>query len=177
MTFTQLEYIVAVDNTRHFARAAELCFVTQPTLSMQLQKLEEELGLKIFDRTRQPVVPTDAGREVITQARKILAERDLIQEVVQVQKAILHGRLSVGVIPTLAPYLLPLFIPLFTKKFPGIKLVLHELTTEGMVQRLKEGRLDAGVLVTPLQDASIAEEPLFYEELVAYVSEGNKAYK
>lgn len=176
MTFTQLEYVVAVDTTRHFAKAAELCFVTQPTLSMQLQKLESELGIRIFDRSRQPVGVTEAGYEIVTQARKVLAERDALLEAARVQKGIMQGRLSLGIIPTLAPYLLPLFVPLFAKKYPEVKLVVHELTTEGIVQRLREGRLDAGLLVTPLQEASIEEDPLFYEELVAYVSARHRAY-
>lgn len=177
MTFTQLEYIIAVDNTRHFARAAALCFVTQPTLSMQIQKLEDELGVQLFDRSKQPVVATQAGIEIIAQARKIIAERDTIQEIVQVQKGILHGQLIIGIIPTLAPYLLPLFIPLFTKRYPSVKLVIQEFTTETIIRRLKEGRLDVGLLVTPLQEAGIQEEPLFYEELVAYVAKNNAAYK
>jgi LysR family hydrogen peroxide-inducible transcriptional activator len=176
MTFTQLEYVVAVDTTRHFAKAAALCFVTQPTLSMQIQKLEEELGVKIFDRNKQPVIATQGGKEIIAQARKILAERDAIQEIVQIQKGILHGQLAIGIIPTLAPYLLPLFVPYFTKKYPQVKLVVNELTTELLITRLKEGRIDAGLLVTPLQEAGVHEDPLFYEEMVAYVSKNNAVY-
>src|SRR5215203_6895184 len=110
MTLTQLEYIIAVANERHFAKAAAQCFVTQPTLSMQIQKLEEEIGIKLFDRARQPVLPTEAGAELIAQARKVLAERDAFQDIIQVQKGVLQGQLSIGIIPTLAPYLLPLFI-------------------------------------------------------------------
>src|SRR5688500_15882416 len=138
MTFTQLEYIIAVDNSRHFAKAAAQCFVTQPTLSMQIQKLEEELGVKIFDRSKQPVVPTQAGAAIISQARKIITECSTIQEVVQIQKGILHGQLAIGIIPTLAPYLLPLFVSSFTKKYPSVKLVINELTTELILSRLRE---------------------------------------
>ena len=122
MTFTQLEYIIAVDNARHFAKAAAQCFVSQPTLSMQIQKLEEELGIKIFDRSKQPVLPTEAGAAIIAQARTIIAETKAIHEIVQVQKGILHGRLALGIIPTLAPYLLPLFLASFTKKIPACKI-------------------------------------------------------
>src|ERR1700754_1551632 len=111
MTLTQLEYIVAVDSWHHFARAAEKCFVTQPTLSMQLHKLEQELGVKIFDRSKQPVVATEAGAEIIAQARRILSERDVLLERIQSRKGFLTGELRIGIIPTLAPYLLPLFIP------------------------------------------------------------------
>jgi LysR family hydrogen peroxide-inducible transcriptional activator len=177
MTFVQLEYIVAVDTYRHFATAAGHCFVTQPTLSMQVQKLEEELGLKLFDRSKQPVIPTEAGREIIQQARKILGEKDIIGEIVQTKKGVLAGELRIGIIPTLAPYLLPLFVQGFTVKYPQIKLVVNELMTEGVVARLREGRIDVGILVTPLQETGIREHVLFYEELLVYVSRKNAAYK
>jgi LysR family transcriptional regulator, hydrogen peroxide-inducible genes activator len=177
MTFVQLEYIVAVDTHRHFAIAASHCFVTQPTLSMQVHKLEKELGIVIFDRSKQPVIPTEAGREIIGQARKILSERQLIAEIVQTKKGVLTGELRIGIIPTLAPYLLPLFIPAFATKYPQIKLVVNELTTEMAVARLREGRIDVGILVTPLQENGIREQVLFYEELLVYVSRKNAAYK
>lgn len=177
MTLVQLEYIVAVDTYRHFATAAGHCFVTQPTLSMQVQKLEEELGLKIFDRSKQPVIPTEAGRELIDQGRKILAEATIIGEIVQAKKGVLTGELRIGIIPTLAPYLLPLFIQGFTEKYPQIKLVINELTTESVVARLREGRIDVGILVTPLLETGIREHVLFYEELLVYVSRKNAAYK
>jgi LysR family transcriptional regulator, hydrogen peroxide-inducible genes activator len=177
MTFVQLEYVVAVDTYRHFATAAEHCFVTQPTLSMQVQKLEEELGVKIFDRSKQPVVPTEIGIEIIEQSRRILSEKNVINELVQTKKGILTGELRIGIIPTLAPYLLPLFIQNFYKKYPLIKLVVQELMTEYIVSRLREGRIDVGILVTPLQENGIKEHVLFYEELLAYVSRKNTAYK
>lgn len=177
MTFVQLEYIVAVDTWRHFATAAEHCFVTQPTLSMQIQKLEEELDIKIFDRSKQPVVPTETGVELIAQARRILAERNQLLETVQSRKGLVTGELRIGIIPTLAPYLLPLFIQPFTKKFPSVKLVVHEMMTELIVSRLREGKIDAGILVTPLQEPGIREFVLFYEELMAYVSKKNAVYE
>jgi LysR family hydrogen peroxide-inducible transcriptional activator len=177
MTFVQLEYVVAVDTYRHFATAAEHCFVTQPTLSMQVQKLEEELGVKLFDRSKQPVVPTEIGVEIIEQARRILSEKNVINEMVQTKKGILTGELRIGIIPTLAPYLLPLFIQNFYKKYPHIKLVVQELMTEYIVTRLREGRIDVGILVTPLQENGIKEHVLFYEEMLAYVSRKNVAYK
>ena len=177
MTFVQLEYIVALDTCRHFAQAAAKCFVTQPTLSMQIQKLEEELGVKIFDRSKQPVLPTSSGKEIIEQARKILAERDLLTENIDAKKGIVNGELKVGVIPTIAPYLLPLFIPSFTKKFPQVKLIVNELTTELIVSRLRDGKIDVGILVTPLLEQGIQEQVLFYEELVAYISKNNDSYK
>lgn len=177
MTFVQLEYVVAVDTYRHFATAAEHCFVTQPTLSMQVQKLEDELGVKIFDRSKQPVVPTEVGIEIIEQARRILSEKNVISELVQTKQGILTGELRIGIIPTLAPYLLPLFIQNFSKKYPHIKLVVQELQTDFIVSRLREGRIDAGILVTPLQEKGIKEHVLFYEELLVYVSRKNTAYK
>lgn len=177
MTFTQLEYIVALATHRHFAKAAEHCFVTQPTLSMQVHKLEKELSVKIFDRSKQPVVATEAGKEVIAQARKILAERAVLEDKIQSFNGVLTGELKIGIIPTLAPYLLPFFITGFTKKYPRVKLVVNELTTDLLITRLREGRIDAGILVTPLHEPGIREQTLFYEELMAYVSRKNSAYQ
>ncbi|MEO5946044.1 MAG: hydrogen peroxide-inducible genes activator [Chitinophagaceae bacterium] len=177
MTFTQLEYIIAVDKFRHFAKAADSCFVTQPTLSMQLHKLEQELKTKIFDRSKQPVVPTPAGFEIIVHAKKIIEERNILTDFLQLSKGIFEGELKLGIIPTLAPYLLPLFIPTFTKKYPAIKLIINELTTETIISRLKDGRIDAGILVTPLNETGIKEQVLFYEEMMAYISPKNAAYK
>lgn len=177
MTLTQLEYIIAVDSCRHFAKAAELCFVTQPTLSMQIHKLEEELDIKIFDRSKQPVIPTEAGADIIAQARNILAERNTLLETIQNKKGVLTGELRIGIIPTLAPYLLPLFVQPFVKKNPAIKLIVHEMMTELIISRLREGKIDAGILVTPLQETGIREFHLFYEELMAYVSRKNAVYE
>lgn len=177
MTLTQLEYVLAVDQYRHFAQAARACYITQPTLSMQLHKLEEELGFKIFDRSKQPVLPTEQGVAVIEQARKIIAERDLLLEITHHKKDEVSGTLRLGIIPTLAPYLLPLFVNSFVKKFPLVKLQVTELTTGSLVQKVKEGSIDAGILVTPLQDNSVQEEPLFYEEMVAYVSKANRIFQ
>ncbi|MEJ0105637.1 MAG: LysR family transcriptional regulator [Bacteroidota bacterium] len=130
---------------RHFAKAAEHCFVTQPTLSMQIHKLEKELSVKIFDRSKQPVVATEAGKVIIEQARKILSERNVLKDQIQSFNGELAGELRVGIIPTLAPYLLPLFITGFTKKYPLVKLVVNEITTELLIARLREGRIDAGI--------------------------------
>lgn len=177
MTLVQLEYIIAVDTWRHFAAAASHCFVSQPTLSMQIQKLEEELEVKLFDRSKQPVVPTETGAEIIEQARKILAERNLLLENLQHKKGVLTGELRIGIIPTLAPYLLPLFIQPFTRKYPGVKLIVNEMMTELIISRLRESKIDAGILVTPLQENGIREHILFYEEMMAYVSKKNAVYE
>ncbi len=177
MTIVQLGYIVAVDNLRHFADAAEFCHVTQPTLSMQIQKMEHELGIKIFDRSKQPVLPTEAGRDIIAQARKILAECDVMKNIVDARNGIHSGELKVGIIPTLAPYLIPMFVQAFTGKYPKVKLHVNELTTENIVHRLREGRLDVAILVTPLNESGIREQVMFYEKLVAYVSKKNRLFK
>ena len=177
MTFVQLEYIVALDTYRHFALAAEQCHVTQPTLSMQIGKLEQDLGLKIFDRSKQPVLPTEAGIEIIEKARQLLTGRDALLDAVDSRKGLVNGELKIGIIPTLAPYLLPLFLRSFTQNFPEVKLTVSELTTQLLVNYLREGRIDVGILVTPLQEKGISEEVLFYEELVSYVSRNNAAFQ
>lgn len=173
MTLTQLEYIVALDTWRHFAVAAEKCFVTQPTLSMQIQKLEEELGVKLFDRTKQPVIPTEIGNGILAQARTVLREAELIKQLISDQKDTLSGELRIGIIPTLAPYLLPPLYKTMRQKYPKLNLVIKESITEDLIQELKNNRLDCGIVVTPLKDASIKEDVMFYEELFVYVSAKN----
>jgi LysR family transcriptional regulator, hydrogen peroxide-inducible genes activator len=177
MTFTQLEYILAIDTHRHFAKAAEACFVTQPTLSMQVSKLEKTLGVKIFDRSHTPVVPTEAGKHILEQAKKILLEKSRVKEIISLKKGLLEGELRIGIIPTLAPYLLPLFVNQFLRKYPKVKLVVYEKTTETLIDALRDSSLDAGILVTPLNERGIQTEVLFYEELLVYVSENNGLYK
>ena len=177
MTLTQLEYIVAIDTYRSFVGAAEKCFVTQPTLSMQVQKLEETLGVKLFDRSKQPVIPTEIGIEIIAQARVLLAESEKIKEIISDQHRELSGELKIGIIPTVAPYILPKVIHCFTEKFPQVKLVVWELTTELIVNHLKSGVIDCGILSTPLHDANLTEIPIFYESFVAYVSKNSKLSK
>lgn len=177
MTFIQLQYIIALDTERHFAGAAASCYVSQPTLSMQIHKLEEELGVKIFDRSKQPVIPTELGAELIEQARRIISEKNVMDELVSLKKDMVSGELKIGIIPTLAPYLLPLFVQHFTEKYPLVRLVVNELTTDIIISQLRAGRIDMGILVTPLQEAGIKEHVLFYEELMVYVSKKNSAYK
>ncbi|ULQ56560.1 LysR substrate-binding domain-containing protein [Flavihumibacter rivuli] len=177
MTIVQLEYILAVDEHRHFATAAASCFVTQPTLSMQIQKLEEELGIKLFDRSRQPVVPTAIGEVLLVHARRIINEVKQLEDVVKEKQGLIHGELKLGIIPTLAPYLLPLFLQSFLDKYPDVQLKVKEMTTDSLVEALHKGHLDMGLIVTPLQHNSIREYPMFYEEMVAYVSKKNAAYK
>ncbi len=175
MTLSQLKYIIALEQHRHFGQAADACFITQPSLSMQIQKLENELSLKLFTRNN-PVVPTEAGRHIIEQAKKIMAEVAGVEDMVQHFKNEKSGVLKLGIIPTLAPYLLPLFLQDFLLKYPAVKLSVTELRTDEIVHRLKNGTLDAGILATPLKDAALHEDILFYEEFVAYVSSKEKIF-
>jgi LysR family hydrogen peroxide-inducible transcriptional activator len=177
MTITQLEYIVAVDTYRSFVLAAEKCFVTQPTLSMQVQKLEDTLGIKIFDRSKQPVTPTEIGIEIIEQARIMLAESEKIKEIITDRQKELSGELKVGIIPTVSPYILPKIISGFIQKYPQVKLIVWEQTTEEIIQQLKLGTLDCGIMSTPLRESSLTEIPVFYENFVAYVSKHSKLSK
>lgn len=173
MTLVQLEYVIALDTWRHFVMASEKCFVTQPTLSMQIQKLEEELGVKIFDRTKQPVIPTEIGAKIIAQARIVLREAAVIKQVIDEQKDTMAGEIRIGIIPTLAPFLLPSLFKNVREKFPQVNLIVKEIITEDVVHELKNNRLDCGIVVTPLRDSSINEDILFYEELFVYVSKKN----
>ncbi len=177
MTLAQLDYIVAVDNFRHFATAASHCFVTQPTLSMQIQKLEEELGVIIFDRSKQPVVPTDIGIKIIRQARTILQESERLQNIIDSETGEFKGTLKVGIIPTIAPYLIPLFLESFVKKYPGIELIIDEITTKEIVRALNKDLLDVGILALPINAPDLVEQALYYEPFVAYISRKHSLFK
>jgi len=171
MTLVQLEYIVAVDDFRRFSSAAEACFVTQPTLSMQIQKLEEQLGVVIFDRSRQPVVPTEIGVEIIAQARIVLSESGKIKELINHEKGIVAGNLRIGVIPTISPYLIPLFIKSFANKYPQVILTIEELVTEEILDRLAQNKLDLGIIATPSGVETMNERVIYYEEFVGYLGQ------
>ena len=176
MNLQQLEYIIAVDKLKNFVRASESCFVTQATLSMMIKKLEEELQVKIFDRSKQPVKTTEVGEKLILQARKIILESKKLKEIIQSEKGIVSGELKIGIIPTLAPYLLPLFLKEFMLAYPLVKLVINEFTTDVIMQKLKSGDLDAGILATPLYDNAITEQVLFYEKYFLYVNSKEKGF-
>ena len=173
MNLQQLEYIIAVDNLRHFALAAQHCCVTQPTLSMMIQKLEQELGVQIFDRSRQPIVPTPAGVEVIEQGRQILREVEKLKDLVSTQKMEISGTIRIDMIPTLAPYLVPFFLSSFLLKYPDAQLSIAEHTTAVLVERLRRNETDLALLATPLNHPDLVEIPLFYEEFLLYGSEEN----
>ncbi|WP_109832744.1 hydrogen peroxide-inducible genes activator [Reichenbachiella versicolor] len=176
MTLVQLEYIIALDNYRHFAIAAEKCFVTQPTLSMQIQKLEDILGVQIFDRSKHPIEPTPIGEKILEQARTIIAESKKVNEIIELEKNEIKGNIHIGVIPTLAPYIVPLFVSSFVEKYPDINLQISELMTDGLIDQLEKDQLDIGIMVTPLNDNSLKEIPLFYEEFFAYTSHHHSLY-
>ena len=177
ITLTQLEYIVAIDEYRHFATAADKCFVTQPTLSMQIKKLEDELGVIIFDRSRQPVVPTDIGAKLIEQARMTLSSTERIKEIINEEQQEVEGSLKIGIIPTLAPYLLPIFIGHYIRKYPAVKVEVEELVSEEIIRRLKHDLLDVGLFVTPYSDEKIVENPVFYEEMLVYAHPDHELLK
>jgi len=173
MTVTQLRYVVAVDDHRSFSRAAERCLVTQPSLSTQVKKLEAELGVDIFDRSTTPVRPTDAGRRIIRQARVVLGEVGRLKELVHGESGVV-GELHVGVLPTVAPCLLARFMTDLTTRYPGLRLRVAELRTDGIVESLQKGQLDAGLLATPVDDPDLREHLLFREPFVAYLGPGHR---
>lgn len=176
MTLQQLEYLVALDKTRHFVRAAEMCGVTQSTLSAMIQKLEDELGCRIFDRSAHPVVPTKVGLPVIRQAQVILFNVSQLNEHVRSEKGSLTGSLSLAMIPTVAPYLLPAFISSFRSIHPQILLKVNEMHTDTIIGKLHAAEIDMAILSTPLDDPGILEVPLYYEKFVAYISPGESIY-
>jgi len=174
LTLTQLSYIVAVDSHGHFGRAAAACGVTQPTLSMQIGKLERRLGVTLFDRTRSPVLPTEVGRLVIDQAHDVLRSAARIPEICAETRGVVSGELRLGVIPTLAPYLLPRFLDDLTRRNPLLELTVEEKVTGAIVTGLRQETLDVGLVATPLGEPGLIEQVLFSEPLVAYVSPGHR---
>jgi LysR family hydrogen peroxide-inducible transcriptional activator len=162
-SITQLEYLIAVDRLRHFGKAAKACNVSQPTLSMQLHKLEEEYGVLFFDRSKQPILPTSEGVLMIEQAKSIIREVGKLNHIGKQSLDKPMGDFRLAVIPTIAPYLLPLFLESFSKHFPDVKLSIEELTTQNIIEALDNDGIDAGILATPLLVENLVEEPLFYE--------------
>lgn len=170
MNIQQLEYIIAVDTFRHFAKAAEASFVTQPTLSMMIQKLEDELGIKIFDRSQLPVQPTPIGIQIINQARVIVSQVKQIKEIIQEEKGIVQGVFKLGIIPTISPYLLPKLMHKHDENGYDISFAIEEIPTWQIIEKLLNGTLDGAILATPLKNDKIKEHPIYYERFYAYVS-------
>ena len=177
MTITQLKYVLAVAEYKNFTLAADKCFVTQPTLSMQIQKIEDELSIQIFDRTKKPIQLTDIGQKIVTQAKSIVNEADRIQDIVEQQKGFIGGEFRLGIIPTIMPTLLPMFLNNFIKKYPKVKLIIEELNTAEIITKLNNGHLDAAIAATPLQEEKIKEIVLYYEPFMAYIPEGHQNYQ
>jgi len=174
MTLTQLKYMIAVAEAGNFTLAAEKSFVTQPTLSMQIQKLEHELGVQIFNRTKKPIRLTKVGSEILIQARKIISESKRMEDVVAQEKGFIGGTFTLGIIPTVMPTLLPMFLNTFLKAYPKVNLKIEELTTENIIKRLAEGKIDAGIAATPLKRDIIIERPLYYEPFSAYIPKNHR---
>lgn len=177
MTITQLSYVLAVAEHQNFTKAAEKCFVTQPTLSMQIQKLEDQLDVLIFDRSKKPIELTDVGRKIVTQARNIVNESYRIQDIVDQQKGFIGGEFKLGIIPTIMPTLLPMFLKSFIKKHPKVKLKIEELTTDEIISRINDGHLDAAIVSTPLELDTIKERVLFYEPFVSYIPSSHRLHQ
>jgi len=169
MTITQLKYTLAVAEHGNFTTASDKCFVTQPTLSMQVQKLEEELGVVIFNRSTKPLQVTEIGKKVLFQAKKIVEESSRMNDVVSEEKGVIGGTLKVGIIPTVSSTLLPLFLNIFTKKHKNVELKIEEFNTETINQKLEDNTIDCAIAATPLNNNRIIERPLYYEPFVAYV--------
>jgi len=177
MTLQQLEYILAVYKTGHFMKAAELCQVTQPTLSAMIQKLEEELDCKIFDRSQHPIQPTEMGEKIIAQAQIILYQTNQLKEMLRKEKETVSGNLNLAIIPTIASYLLPRFIALFRNDYPEVSLKITEMRTDTIIQKLKTAEIDMAILATPLNNPDLLEIPVYYEKFIAYISPGEPIYE
>ncbi len=174
MTITQLKYVLAVAEHQNFTKAAEKTFVTQPTLSMQIQKLEDELDILIFDRSKKPIELTGVGKKIVEQARNIVNEADRMQDVVDQEKGFIGGTFKLGIIPTVMPTLLPMFLKNFSNRYPKVHLKIEELNTDEIITRINDGYLDAAIAATPLQQDKIKEKPLYYEPFVGYIPENHR---
>jgi len=169
MTITQLQYVLAVAEHQNFTLAAEKSFVTQPTLSMQVQKLEDELDILIFDRSKKPITITEVGAKIVAQAKNIVNEANRIKDIVDQEKGFIGGEFTLGIIPTIMPTLLPMFLRTFIKKYPKVNLIIKEQNTENLIRNLQDGHIDAAIAATPLEIEFIKERPLYYEPFVGYV--------
>jgi LysR family hydrogen peroxide-inducible transcriptional activator len=177
MTLTQLEYLIAIERYGSFSLAAEKCYVTQPTLSMQIQKLEEELDIIIFRRDKQPIVPTEIGRKIIEQAKIILKEKEKLQIILQIEKGEFIGSLKVAIIPTISSYLLPMFISNFIKKYPDVKLIIDEVTTDEVITGLEKSYFDIGIIALRSKTENLISETLYYEPFIAFLPPDHKLMK
>ncbi len=176
MTITQLKYVLAVAKHRNFTKAAEKTFVTQPTLSMQIQKLEDELDILIFDRSKKPIELTAVGKKIVNQAKNIVNEADRMQDVVDQEKGFIGGEFRLGIIPTIMPTLLPMFLKTFIVKYPKVQLIIEEVATHEIITKISDGHMDGAIVATPLYMDIIKERPLYYEPFVGYIPEGHRLF-
>lgn len=176
MTLQQLKYIVAVDDFRHFGKAAEACGLTQPTLSLMIKKLEEELDIRIFDRDAHPVTATEIGRKIIDRAKMVLYNADQICEMTRSEKEMLSGPLKIGLISTVSPVLVPGLYKYITSDYPSISLRIEEMLTQTVLDKLRKAEIDMGIISGPLNDPDFLEIPLYAESFFAYVSPGHPAF-
>ena len=177
MTITQLQYVLAVAEYQNFTLAAEKSHVTQPTLSMQVQKLEDELDVLIFDRGKKPITTTEVGKKIVEQAKNIVNEAERIRDIVDQEKGFIGGEYVLGIIPTVMPTLLPMFLKTFIKRYPNVNLIIREQNTEQLIRNLQDGHIDAGIAATPLEIEFIKERPLYYEPFVGYVPSNHRLSK
>ncbi|MBU2906309.1 LysR family transcriptional regulator [Arenibacter algicola] len=177
MTITQLQYVLAVAEYQNFTLAAEKSFVTQPTLSMQVQKLEDELDILIFDRSKKPITITEVGAKIVAQAKNIVNEANRIKDIVDQEKGFIGGEFTLGIIPTIMPTLLPMFLRTFIKKYPKVNMIIKEQNTENLIRNLQDGHIDAAIAATPLEIEFIKERPLYYEPFVGYVPPNHRLGK
>lgn len=176
MTITQLKYVLAVAEHQNFTVAADHSYVTQPTLSMQIQKLEEELEIQIFNRNKKPIELTEIGKKVVEQAKTIVNESNRLTDIVDQQKGFIGGDFKIGIIPTITPTLLPMFLKTFLKKYNKVNLIVEELTTEEIIKKLNDGHLDAAIAATPLENDNIKEKVLYYEPFINFIPEGHRLF-
>ena len=177
MTIIQLEYLIAVSTYGSFSEAASRCFVTQPTLSMQIQKLESELNVIVFKRDKFPISPTDIGLKLIEQAKQIIKEKKKLSVIVQTEKGEYIGTFKVAIIPTISSYLLPMFLGNFTQKYPDIELIIDEVTTSEVISGLSKGFYDIGIIALRSSTDNMISESLYYEPFVAFVPSDHKLMK
>lgn len=174
MTITQLQYVLAVAEYKNFTLAAEKSFVTQPTLSMQVQKLEDELDILIFDRSKKPISITEVGQKIVSQAKNIVNEAGRIKDIVDQDKGFIGGDFTLGIIPTVMPTLLPMFLRTFINKYPKVNLIIKEQSTESIIKNIRDGHLDAAIAATPLEIEYLVERPLYYEPFVGYIPQDHR---
>ena len=168
MTLQQLEYIIALDTYRHYVTAAEKCFVTQPTITTQVKKLEDEIGFQIFDRSKTPLEPTPGGTLILTKARLIVQEVKQLKAMVNSERESLDGHFKIGIIPTISPYLVPRFTGSFSNEYPGTRLQITEMQSAEILSSIEKGMIDIGIMVTPADESFVREIPLYNEPFVYY---------